>query len=267
METQVDPENGVATSFSGEVVSIRLVINLLKAIQITKDATCHVMDEGLMFSAGDSPCVVAVAYVRKNMFETYRRSNTVFAPFAIDLAALVNCLSILSLATGTLSDTCKLFYDGTGGPFEIMREDADAHVVTKCKVNTYDADGSNIGLEMRDDFMGSFQVIMKASALVNVFNEIDRTCERITMTFSPLDNSFKLSGKGIKDSWEMKYHHDSGSFISFRCEEEVSFSYHYSYIMSCTKALTYATKVHLRFTPNGILCMLASPLYKFININ
>ncbi|KAL0092045.1 Rad1/Rec1/Rad17 [Phycomyces blakesleeanus] len=254
--TQADPGSTITSSFSGDVISIKLVVNLLKAIQITKDATCHVVEEGLMFSAGDNSRVVAVAYVKKNMFENYRRSNTVFVPFAIDLAALVNCLSIVSLATGVLSDTCSLFYDGNGGPFEIMREDINAHVVTKCKVNTYDIDGNNATIEMRDDFMESFQVIMKASALVNVFYEIDSTCERVTMSFSPVDNSFRLTGKGTKGSWEMKYHHDSGSFISFKCEEEISFSYHYSYIMACTKALIHATRVHLRFTPNGILCML-----------
>ena len=81
--------------------------------------TCNIYDEGLTFTVEESHCVKAIAYVKRHMFEKYRKTHD-FPPFGIGLNTLLDSLSLLGPTNTAAADTCKLIYQGPGSHLELM---------------------------------------------------------------------------------------------------------------------------------------------------
>ncbi|KAI9499179.1 Rad1/Rec1/Rad17 [Zychaea mexicana] len=246
-----------ANAFSGEVSSVRTVLNLLKSIQIKNIATCNIYDEGITFTCVETHRIKAIAYLRRHMFESYRKQQNQDIPtFGVGLNTLIDCLSLLGPASTPAADTCKFRYSVTGSHLEIIRDDRENNVSTNCRLVTLEPDEENMELSLNDDRNLSQQLIMKSSWLKEAMSDVDNSCERIIMTFSPTDPCFSLSGEGNIGTFQMEYQEHSEPFISFHCHEEASYSYHASHIAYCNKALDQSDEVSLRVSRDGVLSML-----------
>ncbi|KAI8144695.1 Rad1/Rec1/Rad17 [Fennellomyces sp. T-0311] len=241
-------------AFVGEVRSIRTVLNLLKAIHIKNIATCTIYDEGITFTVVETHRIKAIAYIRRHMFEAYRKHQDM-PTFSVGLNTLVDSLSLLGSGSST-ADSCKFRYSTDGSHFEIIRDDRENDVSMHCRLVTLDPDSENLDLSLSDDRNLGQRAIMKSSWLKEALSDLDKSCERITMKFSPTDPCFSLSGEGNNGAFEMEYPEHSESFISFQCNERAEFSYHFSHINYCNKALDQSDEVSLRVSRDGVLSML-----------
>ncbi|KAG2224993.1 hypothetical protein INT45_000114 [Circinella minor] len=243
--------------FSGEVNSLRTVLNLLKSIHIKNIATCNIYDEGITFTVVETHRVKAIAYIRRHMFEIYRKQQGQEVPtFGIGLNTLIDSLSLLGPASTPAADTCKIQYPSTGTHLVISRDDRENDVSTHCRLVTLEPDSENLELSLNDEPNLSQRAIMKSSWLKEAMSDLDKSCEKINMTFSPTDPCFSLTGEGNNGTFEMEYPEHSESFISFHCNEEATYSYHFSHIVYCNKALDQSDEVSLRVSRDGVLSML-----------
>ncbi|KAI8985938.1 Rad1/Rec1/Rad17 [Pilobolus umbonatus] len=248
------------TSFKGEIHNIKPLISLLKAIQIKKLASCSIFAEGLTFTVEESRCVKAVAYVKKHLFTKYYKDPTTenFI-FGIPLNTLIDCLGIISPFTnnrGNTDDLCEMNYDGPGSRFRIAFENKEISQLLQFNLDTVQPDEENTDLSITDEVGTTQKMIIKSSWLKSALNDLDKSCQTISMTFSPNDPSFRITGEGADVICELTYPENSEPFVSFQCNEEATFSYAYSHIMLCRRALDNSFEVSLEVASNGILCML-----------
>lgn len=85
--------------------------------------TVNIYDEGITFTAEETHCVKAVAYLKRHLFQSYRKQLSVgdIEPFGIGLSTLIDSLSMLSTGGGSVtSDTCRMRYAEQGAPLELM---------------------------------------------------------------------------------------------------------------------------------------------------
>ncbi|KAI7870569.1 Rad1/Rec1/Rad17 [Spinellus fusiger] len=245
-----------ATEFIGDIISVKTVISLLKSILITKEAICNITDEGLMFTAEHPSGVRTVAYIKKRMFSRFEKQDLIFDPFAIQTHVLIESLGILGPAVTAAADTCRLVYNSTDGYLEIILKDEEVDMTTTCQVTTFGVDEISPVFNSVTEPKKTCQIIMKSQALLNVLCQVHDSCDYVTFTFSPEDESFILSGRDNKDAWRVTFASKSKSFVTFRCTEEVEFSYSYHCIAACIIALRQSSELSLEMTEGGALIML-----------
>lgn len=85
--------------------------------------TVNIYDEGITFTAEETRSAKAVAYLKRHLFQSYRKQMSAgeIEPFGVGLSTLVDSLSMLSLGGGSVTaDTCRIRYAGEGAPLELM---------------------------------------------------------------------------------------------------------------------------------------------------
>ncbi|CAO3681857.1 unnamed protein product [Rhizopus stolonifer] len=100
------------------------------------------------------------------------------------------------------------------------------------------------------------KMISKSDWLSDFLGGLDKSCESIAFSFSPHGTPFTFSAIGPGISSETSYPEHSEPFINFECDRDLSFSYLYSHIILCKKALEHAVEVSIEMSLNGSLCML-----------
>ncbi|KAI9278707.1 repair protein Rad1/Rec1/Rad17-domain-containing protein [Phascolomyces articulosus] len=163
MATTTTTATTTTNVFSGEVNSVRTVLNLLKSIQMIKNiATCNIYDEGITFTVIETHRVKAIAYLRRHMFEIYGKQEGQDIPtFGINLNTLIDSLSLFGPASSPAADTCKIRYPSTGTHLEIIRDDRENDASTQCRLVTLDPDRENLELDLNDEPNLSQRAIMK----------------------------------------------------------------------------------------------------------
>lgn len=77
------------------------------------------MDEGLTFTVMEGRHVKIVAYLKRNLFDTYRiQASEPIQPFGVAIGTMLDCLGILMPAPGESVDACKIRYVEQGQPVE-----------------------------------------------------------------------------------------------------------------------------------------------------
>ncbi|KAJ2958384.1 hypothetical protein NQZ79_g6005 [Umbelopsis isabellina] len=242
--------------FSGELNSIRPLLTMLKAIQIKGYITCTIDPQVITFVAQDMHSIKATAYMRREHFSRYRYTGSDDDPppqFTVGSDALIGCLSIIA---SNSNDACKVKYAGEGAVLEFRGENKDA--VEICMLKTMEPEVEVIGLTTGQDVDWLQATLMKSDWLQDALSDLDSTCDSVTFHVSPNDQFFRLSANGESGEWNMEYPADSDAFLEFQAETEVKFSYRYSHIALCKKALEISENVSLRTDPYGFLGMLFS---------
>ncbi|CDH58349.1 cell cycle checkpoint protein rad1-like [Lichtheimia corymbifera JMRC:FSU:9682] len=238
----------------GELMSVRSLNNLLRAMNSKNVATCHILDEGITFTVMEGRHVKMVAYLKRNLFDTYRiqAGSDPIQPFGVSIGTMLDCLGILMPAPGETVDACKIRYMEEGQPVEFNREDPDHEV--RCSLVTLEPELDDESLTLSSDIQ--LRAIMRSSALNDALGDLDKSCDRITFKFSPENPQFYLKGESDQGMYEIEYPGSSETFISFQCEGDVMHCYHYSHFMHCKRALEQSDEVSIRVSQDGVLCLL-----------
>lgn len=77
------------------------------------------------------------------------------------------------------------------------------NVSTQCRLVTLDPDPESMELNINEGPTLIDRAIMKSSWLKDALGDLDKTCERVTMTFSPEDPCFRLQGDGANGSFQV----------------------------------------------------------------
>ncbi|CAO3631748.1 unnamed protein product [Cunninghamella echinulata] len=224
---------------------------------IKSTATCHIYEEGMTFTVVEHQCLKAVAFVKRLNFERYRKQpDTTVEPFNVNLNTFVDCLSILGPSASGTADTCKIIYRSEGSPLEITREDRELKLSITSKITPLEVDTDAASITANDTEVIQ-RAIMKANWLNDALSDLDTSCERVTMVFSNVDPCFKLYGEGGTGIDSMtEYFENTEPIVGFDSTEDGSYSYLYSHIIHCTKALEQAKEVSMKVSSEGILSML-----------
>ncbi|KAJ3051060.1 ssDNA endodeoxyribonuclease [Rhizophlyctis rosea] len=147
----------------------------------------------------------------------------------------------------------RMTCDPDGSNFELMLETNS--IVTQCRVSTYDPDEM---LDLQSVFAEErtvCKVIMKSTWLKSAFSEIDTTATSISLLLSPHPPFFRLSASGLAGEAEMDYPKDTDVLESFQCYDTINYSYKFSLIHPCLKALAASSKTSIRVNDVGVLSM------------
>ncbi|KAI9310724.1 repair protein Rad1/Rec1/Rad17-domain-containing protein [Dichotomocladium elegans] len=217
--------------FDAEIISIRSLQQVLRAMSLKNVATWQILDEGLSITIDN---------------------NQSIEPFGVSIANLIDCLGALTPTMGESVDSCRIRYVQAGGSLELVRKDNYHEVL--CRMVTLEPDAEDTFLSVNRDIV--LRAIMRASALDDALSDIDKSCERMTLRFSPQDPRFYIKGENDKGVCEIEYSEASDAFITFQCEQLVKHSYHFGHFMHCKKALEQSDEVSIRISADGMLCML-----------
>ncbi|KAH8553960.1 Rad1/Rec1/Rad17 [Umbelopsis sp. PMI_123] len=240
--------------FQAELDSVRPLLTMLKAMQIKGYITCTIESEVMTFVAQDMHSIKATAYMQREHFSRYRYTGSDDSPrFTVGLDALIGCLGIIA---SNSNDACKMKYVGEGAVFEIRGENREA--IEICRLKTMEPEEEIIGLTMGQEVSWLQSTLMKSDWFKDALSDLDSTCESVTFHISPDDQFFRLTANGESGEWNMEYPARSDAFLEFHAEAEVKFSYRYSHIVLCKKALEMSEHVSLRTDPYGYLGLLFS---------
>ncbi|CAO3692725.1 unnamed protein product [Umbelopsis ramanniana] len=240
--------------FKAELDSVKTLLTMLKAIQIKGYMTCEIDSEVLTFVSQDMHSIKASAYMKREHFSQYRFTSSDDAPrFTVGSDALIGCLGIIA---SNQDDGCKMKYAGEGAVFEIRGVNREAMEI--CKLKTLEPEEEYIGLNLGDNVSWLQATLMKSDWFKDALSDLDSTCESVTFHISPDDQFFRLSANGESGEWNMEYPAQSDAFLEFHAETEVKFSYRYSHLALCKKALEISEHVSLRTDPYGYLGLLFS---------
>ncbi|CAO3633097.1 unnamed protein product [Cunninghamella blakesleeana] len=247
--------NQQVDAFTGDIKSVKLLLSLIKPIQFKTTATCNIYDEGFTFTVVDHQCLKAVAFIKRLDFERYRKQDDI-EPFNINLNTLVDCLGLLGPSASGTADTCKIRYRGDGSPLEIIREVRESKLSITCKITPLEVDMDSLDITINNREIIQ-RAIMKADSLLDALSALDKGCKRVTMAFSNSDPCFKLYSEGGSESDILtEYFENTEPVIGFDCGEEGSYSYLYSHLIQCIKALEQAKEVSMKISSDGVLSML-----------
>ncbi|KAI8075289.1 Rad1/Rec1/Rad17 [Gongronella butleri] len=247
-------------SFNGTLKSVKLLMGLIKAVQFKPTATFDFHDEGITLMTTEHQNMKAVVFIKRLLFERYRRLPEDIPSFDIHLQTLQDCLGMIGPAMGT-NDTCRLIYRGTGAPLEIMLEDKEAHLVINCKVTPLETEPDAMDFMINDQETAQ-RIIIKAQWLLDAFGDLDSECSKVVFAFNSTETNsaspcFMLYGDGANGvTSKTEFTLDSEAFIGFESTQAAQYSYQYTHINHCVKAVEQASEVSLRINTDGVLCIL-----------
>ncbi|KAI9277763.1 repair protein Rad1/Rec1/Rad17-domain-containing protein [Sporodiniella umbellata] len=243
-----------ASLFSARIKSVKSILTLVKSIHFKNTATCYIYDEGLTLTVEESRCVKAIAYLKSHLFQDYFKQREEIAMFGLPMNALIDCLGLM-LPQESRSPDCELSYHGPGSPLRLERQDKEAKQSFHCQLYPSQPETESLDSLMTPTDLPVQKMISKADWFRDFLDDLDKSCERIAFGFHPHNHfTFSASGKGIH--YETSYPEHSEPFILFQCDQALSFSYLYSHIILCKKALEHATEVSIEMSSHGSLCIL-----------
>ncbi|CAO3692728.1 unnamed protein product [Umbelopsis ramanniana] len=243
--------------FAAELGSVRILLNILKAIRINEYMTVEMDSEVLTFVSQDTHHIKATAYMQRQHFSQYRFTSSDCTRFTVNSDALIACLGIIA---SRQNDGCTMKYVSEGAAFEIRGVNNEA--MEKCRLRTLEPEEEFIGLNLGDEVSWLQYTVMKTDWLRDALRHLDPTCgstcecESVTFHISPDAEFIRLSANAELDAWNMEYSVRSETLLEFDALTEVNFSYRYSDLALCKKALEMSENVSLRTDPSGYLGLL-----------
>ncbi|KAI9487775.1 MAG: Rad1/Rec1/Rad17 [Benjaminiella poitrasii] len=263
MEYQIDD----AMQFYGVIKNVKHMLSLIKAVNIKSVASFYIHEEGFILTVEDQKSVKATAYFKLHLFHIFNFKEGVIIPtFAIPIDTLSNCLRIMvpkadssSMTQGT-NDYCEIKYDGTGSYLTLRRLIKEPHKnhnqTLACELIPFEPEEESTQLHF-DESTGaeSQRMIIKSVWFKDLMNDLDSRYDKIKMKISPNNPPFSIVAEGADLLTESDYPEDSEPFLNFTCDRELAYSYLYSHIVQCKKALDISNEVSIEMFSNGALRM------------
>ncbi|KAI0956686.1 hypothetical protein AcW1_005304 [Taiwanofungus camphoratus] len=158
----------------------------------------------------------------------------------------------------------RLSYTGAGHPLTLLiAEDSNGPTAT-CEITTYEPEPL-LELDFNED-PTVLKIILKSSWLRDALSELDPSCDKLTIIGNPPPPPgrapqtsalprLRLQAAGTFGSTEMDYPSDKEVLETCECDQSVSFSYRFNYILCAMRALQSSTKTSLRINERGLLCL------------
>lgn len=237
----------VEYAFVAKLDNAKDLSQLLRAISIKEVATVEINDIGIRVIAQEGKCVQAIAFVQRELFDSYTLKEPSLS-FDISLSIWLECLTMFGSTGGPVST--RLCYAGHGNPLVMFLEEAG--VVTDCKIRTLESEGV-VNFDLSKDSVINV-VILKSESLKEVWSELDTSSEDLEVFISPDDPYFRLSTFGGAGTVEVSYSKESDLMDSFQCKKEQKNSYRLVLMKQCIKALNLSSKVAIRTDELGLIC-------------
>ncbi|RLU16326.1 hypothetical protein DMN91_012086 [Ooceraea biroi] len=228
------------------LANLKIVIQLLKAINFKETAICLGSKKGLKITVEDARCMQASAYIPTEVFDEFESKED--ATFSINLNILVECLCMFWPTSQEDSITVQMFYKGTGYPLSVIIEEDG--VITDCSLRTLEVDALlNFYLE---DVVN--KVVLQTELLKDVIAELDPTSELVELRLSPEEPFFRISTNGLGGTCHIDLPHESSLIDTFQCTSTAISNFKLSHIKPAMKPLSCANRVSLRTNDAGLLC-------------
>ncbi|XP_076642109.1 cell cycle checkpoint protein RAD1 isoform X1 [Halictus rubicundus] len=236
--------------FVAKLGNLKIVVQLLKAINFQEIATCFGTENGLKVTVEDAKCMQASAYIPSRVFQEFILKEDVI--FRINLNILVECLCMFwsNINSQGHSVALQLFYKGTGHPVTVLIEEDG--IITDCSLKTQDPD-ELLDFHLQPENVLN-KVVLQTELLKDILSELDQTSDLIELVLSPTAPYFRISTAGLAGICHIELPHDGDLVENFQCTLTAASSYKLSHIKPAMKALQYANKVSLRTNTSGLLC-------------
>lgn len=157
-----------------------------------------------------------------------------------------------------MTGICRLSYEGTGSPFQIILEEQG--VTTVCNLLTYEPEDSEEIPFDRDDL--EVKIIMQSRYLFDAISEISSmtnmgstSSSRLSITASPRSPYLFLSATGPHGSTSVEFSKSRELLETFTVTRRWSQSYKFEMIKAATEAMRLASKVSFRSDGQGVLSL------------
>ncbi|XP_024867988.1 cell cycle checkpoint protein RAD1-like [Temnothorax curvispinosus] len=228
--------------------NLKIVTQLLKAINFKETATCLGSENGLKITVEDAKCMQASAYIPSTVFDEFELKEDV--TFSLSLNILVECLCMFWPTSQEDSVNVQIFYKGTGYPVSVIIEEDG--VITDCSLKTLEVDALlDFHLEAENVVN---KVVLRTELLKDVMAELDPTSELVELRLSPEEPYFRISTEGLGGICHIDLPRDSDLIDTFQCTSTATSNFKLAHIKPAMKALSCANKVSLRTNNAGLLC-------------
>ncbi|XP_071559205.1 cell cycle checkpoint protein RAD1 [Temnothorax nylanderi] len=228
--------------------NLKIVTQLLKAINFKETATCLGSENGLKITVEDAKCMQASAYIPSRVFDEFELKEDV--TFSLSLNILVECLCMFWPTSQEDSVNVQIFYKGTGYPVSVIIEEDG--VITDCSLKTLEVDALlDFHLEAGNVVN---KVVLRTELLKDVMAELDPTSELVELRLSPEEPYFRISTEGLGGICHIDLPRDSDLIDTFQCTSTAISNFKLAHIKPAMKALSCANKVSLRTNNAGLLC-------------
>ncbi|XP_061119559.1 cell cycle checkpoint protein RAD1 isoform X2 [Conger conger] len=230
--------------------NVRNLSNILKAITFKDHALFNATPNGLKVTVEDSKCLQANAFIQAEIFQEFTIQEDSVS-FQVNLAVLLDCLTIFGGSTVPVTTALRMCYNGYGFPLTLFLEEGG--VVTVCKINTEEPEDP-IDFEFCSTNVTN-KVILQSDSLREAFSELDMTSEILQITMSPSEPYFRLSTFGNSGNAHYDYPKDSDMMELFQCTKTQTNRFKMSLLKPSTKALALSCKVSVRTDNRGFLSL------------
>lgn len=249
-------------SFSARIENVKIVSDVLECLcqnQRSKDHPCYieVTSSSLAFTVtGKAKSTQARCNLDAELFEEYMCSSASSIIFAINLSTLIDCFTIFSA------------YDNTEATFDYCADDAlfkvslvGVQVLTTCEIQTLHFDSYD---DLNVDLVSIFrtadeecQIIVKSEPLRDAVMELVEVvgAHSVEISVNEALNVLKFSTVGTVSACDIEFTKGNDLFVSFRCENPISFSYRLDALTLGMKALVVAKETYLRINKDGVACI------------
>ncbi|CAO0795025.1 unnamed protein product [Mucor circinelloides] len=251
--------------FYGVIKNVKHVLKLIKALEIKNVVSLYIHDEGFILTVEDQRAVKAMAYFKLHLFHIFNLREGVNVPaLGLPVDVLSNGLRIMLPASEIANvlqganDYCEVLYDGTGSYFTLRRlirePNSQQHQTMKCELVPFEPEEESTQLQFEESTTEESQrMIMKSVWFKDLMNDLDSGYNKVSLTMSPNDPPFRVVAEGTDLLTEADCPQDSEPFINFVCNQELTFSYLYTHIVQCKRALDLSNEVSLEMYNNGAL--------------
>lgn len=133
-------------------------------------------------------CVETSAYIPASLFSSYHVDTTEDIQFKISLKVLTECLHIYG---DDGSSSLKLSYEALGSPLCLVLKHNEENISVDCEIQTMNTD-EFVELHLSDEHISN-KIVLNASALSEVLNELDPTSDDFQISISPDPPYFRIT--------------------------------------------------------------------------
>ncbi|KYQ57860.1 Cell cycle checkpoint protein RAD1 [Trachymyrmex zeteki] len=251
LQTNMMPSNTEDYMLVAKVglTNLKIIIELLKAINFIEIATCLGSENGLKITIEHDKCLQASVYFPSTVFDEFKLKEDVM--FSLSLKILVDCLCMFWPTSQEDSVAVQMFYKGTGYPLSIIIEEDG--IITDCSLKTLEVEELlDFHIETEDIVN---KVVLQTELLAAVtMAELDPTCRIVELRFSPEKPFFRIGLAGMGSICHIDLPHDNDLINTFQCTKTVTSLFMLGHFKPAINALSCASKVSLRTNNSGLLC-------------
>ncbi|KAK9743608.1 Repair protein Rad1/Rec1/Rad17 [Popillia japonica] len=236
--------------FRAELSDFKLIYNVLRSIAFREFAIIHPTEEGLKVTVEEMKCVETSAYIPASLFSSYHVDTTEDIQFKISLKVLTECLHIYG---DDGSSSLKLSYEALGSPLCLVLKHNEENISVDCEIQTMNTD-EFVELHLSDEHISN-KIVLNASALSEVLNELDPTSDDFQISISPDPPYFRITTSSAMGESIIDISKNSEMVDLYECSKKLVSTYAFSNIKQILKVLNLASKVSITIGETGLLAL------------